>query len=387
MFQKTTAQSKILQLRKRVRVVQGGTSASKTFSIIPFLISYAIDTPGQSISIISESMPHLKRGAIKDFLDIMYMTGKMNDAQWNRTDFKYKFRNGSYIEFFSADQPDRLRGARRDVLFINECNNISFEAYHQLSVRTKKFIYLDYNPAAEFWVHHEVLGDPDTDFVILTYKDNEALDAAIVKQIESAKEKAETSEYWRNWWNVYGLGQVGMIQGVIFPDWKIIQSVPEDARLLGGGLDFGYTNDPTAAIHVYKWNNSYVLDEVLYKTDLTNPDIYKELRFKPAEWIADSAEPKSIEELRRLGLKVEPATKGPDSVLHGIQLLQSANIYMTQSSVNLIKEQRNYCWDKDRQGQTLQKPIDKYSHGLDAVRYFALKNFNHNRGRYSFAKT
>lgn len=386
-FSETTAQKKIALLRKRVRIVQGGTSASKTFSIIPFLITYAIQKKGQVISIVSESMPHLKRGAMKDFIEIMSMTGIYRDAQFNKTESKYKFTNGSYIEFFSADQPDRLRGARRDVLFINECNNIDFESYHQLAVRTKKFIYLDFNPSSEFWVHTELMNDKDSDFVVLTYKDNEALEPSIVSEIEKAKEKAIDSEYWANWWQVYGLGQIGMMQGVVYKDFKIIDELPTDARLLGAGLDFGYSVDPAAGVMVYKYNNSYIADEVLYSTGLTNPDIYNEIyQYHGVLWIADSAEPKSIEELRRFGLKVDPANKGQDSLLHGIQLLQSESIYITKRSLNLIKEMRNYCWDKNRQGETLSKPIDRYNHGLDALRYWALNNLSNPPGIYSFGR-
>lgn len=387
MFRKTTAQTKIAKLRKRVRVVQGGTSASKTFSIIPFLITYAINTPNQVISIVAESMPHLKRGAIKDFLNIMQMTGLYQDSQFNRTDFKYKFQSGSYIEFFSADQPDRLRGARRDVLFVNECNNVSFEAYHQMAIRTAKFIYLDYNPTAEFWVHTELLGDIDTDFVILTYKDNEALDPAIVKEIEKAQEKAKTSEYWNNWWKVYGLGETGLLQGVIFPNWKVIDTLPPEARLICGGLDFGYTNDPSAGVLMYKYNDSYIMDEVVYQTEMVNQDLYHALKEFKTNWIADSAEPKSIEELRRAGLNILPTAKGSDSILYGIQLLQGKNIVVTKRSTNIIKEMRNYSWDKNKQGETLQKPIDRFNHAMDAIRYIALNNFNNNYGKYAFGST
>ena len=211
MLIETTAQKKISKLKKRLRIVQGGTSSSKTFTILPLLIQYAIQKPNSEISVVAESVPHLRRGAVKDFLKIMDWTGNFNHNNFNKSNLIYKFSNGSYIEFFSADMPDKLRGARRDVLFINECNNVSFESYQQLSIRTKNFIYLDYNPTNEFWVHTELKDEPDTDFLILTYKDNEALDKRIVKEIEKNRLKGLTSSYWANWWNVYGLDRKSVV--------------------------------------------------------------------------------------------------------------------------------------------------------------------------------
>jgi len=382
MFIQTTAQAKIAKLKKRVRVVQGGTSSSKTYTIIPMLIDYAVKNPMSEISIVAESIPHLRRGAMKDFIKIMIETGNYIDSHFNKSNLKYNFGNGSYIEFFSADQPDRLRGARRDVLFVNECNNIAFEAYHQLAIRTKKFIYLDYNPTSEFWVHNELVGEDETDFVILTYKDNEALDPAIVKEIEKAREKAKTSSYWDNWWKVYGLGQTGLVQGIIFPDWKIIDTLPKEARLLGAGIDFGYTNDPTTAIGLYKYNDGYILDEWLYKTGLVNREIYNSLYTYRTLFVADSAEPKSIAELQSYGLNVIGANKGADSVNHGIQLLQGEKISVTLRSTNLIKEMRNYSWDKDKFGNQIGKPIDTFNHCIDATRYVATSLIKQNLGRY-----
>lgn len=382
MFQKTTAQNKIAALKKRIRVVQGGTSSSKTYSIIPMLIDYAIKTPLSEISIVAESVPHLRRGAMKDFIKIMIETGNFIDSNFNKSNLVYHFTNGSYIEFFSADMPDKLRGARRDVLFVNECNNISFDSYYQLAIRTKKFIYLDYNPTNEFWVHTELVKDTDTDFIILTYKDNEALDKAIVKEIEKARDKAKTSSYWKNWWLVYGLGQTGLTQGIIFPDFKIIDTIPQEARLLGVGIDFGFTNDPTTAIELYKYNDTYIANEILYKTGLTNNDIYNHLKHINSFFVADSAEPKSIVELQQYGLNIVGANKGADSINFGIQLLQSKNISVTSQSINLIKEQRNYSWDTDKQGKALQKPIDRYNHCCDALRYIATNVINNNTGKY-----
>ena len=373
MLLQTTAQNKIRQLRKRVRIVQGGTSSSKTFTILPLLIQYAMDKPNSEISVVAESIPHLKRGALKDFLKIMQWTDNFNSNNFNKSNLTYKFTNGSYIEFFSADQPDKLRGARRDVLFINECNNITFESYQQLSIRTKKFIYLDYNPTNEFWVHTDLINDSNSDFIILTYKDNEALDPAIVKEIEKAKEKAKTSSYWENWWNVYGLGQLGTLEGVIFENYELIDTIPSEAKLIGYGLDFGYSNDPTALVGVYEYNDKIICDEVIYSTSLLNSDIINLMQHdKRLPIWADSAEPKSIEEIRRSGYNIKAVVKGPDSITFGISVLQQRQMLITKSSVNLIKELRAYSWDTDKTGKKLNKPIDSMNHAIDALRYFAM---------------
>lgn len=384
MFKQTTAQQKIAKLRKRIRIIQGGTSSSKTFSIIPLLITYACDVPNSEISIVSESIPHLKRGAIRDFIKIMEWTNNMNYNNWNKSSLTYTFSNGSFIEFFSADQPDKLRGARRDVLFINECNNIDFESYNQLSIRTRKFIYLDYNPTSEFWVHSELVDKNDVNFIVLTYKDNEALEESIVKEIESAQVKALTSSYWANWWKVYGLGEIGSLEGVIFNNWQQIDTIPSEAKLVGLGLDFGYTNDPTSIIEVYQWNGKRILNEICYRTGMLNKDIVDVL---PNNMIiyADSAEPKSIEEIRRHGKMIKGVTKGKDSIMYGIQIMQSQEYLVTKQSINLIKELRGYIWDTDKNGLKLNKPIDYLNHGLDAVRYHEMETLglNRNFGKYN----
>jgi len=385
MLIKTTAQTKIAKLKKRLRIVQGGTSSSKTFSILPFLIQYAVQCPKSEISVVSESIPHLKRGALKDFLKIMDWTGNMNHNNFNKSNLTYKFSNGSYIEFFSADQPDKLRGARRDILFINECNNVDFESYQQLAIRTKKFIYLDYNPTNEFWVHTELIGSDIADFLILTYKDNEALDNAIVKEIERAKEKAKTSSYWENWWNVYGLGKIGSLEGVIFNNWKTIDTIPSEARLIGYGLDFGYTNDPTAIIEIYKYNNERIVNEICYNKGLSNSQIAKYINTK-LPCYCDSAEPKSIAELRIYGVNAHGVTKGSDSINFGIQIMQEESYLVTTKSLNLINELRKYAWDKDkRTGAKLNKPIDAWNHGIDSFRYHEMETIGlrRNKGRYN----
>jgi len=369
MFQKTTAQTKISKLTKRVRVVRGGTSASKTFSVLPFLIDYAVKNPKQEISIVAETIPHLRRGAMRDFLKIMDLIGMYRDEQFNKSSLTYYFQNGSFIEFFSADNSSKLRGARRDILFVNECNNIDWESYYHLAIRTRKFIYLDYNPVSEFWVDTELLGDSDTDFVVLTYKDNEALDKSIVKEIEKAKEKAKTSAYWENWWRVYGLGEVGSVQGTIFANWQQIDTIPNDARLLGIGLDFGYSVDPTACIGIYKYNDSFILHELIYQKELSNKNIFDLIKSEPTMVICDSAEPKSIAELQSYGLKCMGALKGKDSILHGIQLIQQQKLLVTKHSTNLIKELRSYVWATDRDNKPTGNPIEINNHLMDAMRY------------------
>jgi len=384
MFQTTTAQSKISKLKKRVRIVQGGTSSSKTFSIIPLLIQYAIQTPNSEISVVAESIPHLKRGAVRDFIKIMQWTNNWRDANFNKSNLTYNFSNGSFIEFFSADHPDKLRGARRDILFINECNNIDFESYVQLAIRTKKFIYLDYNPTNEFWVHMELMNEKDTDFIILTYKDNEALDKAIVIEIEKAKVKAETSTYWANWWNVYGLGLIGSLEGVIFNNWKLIDVVPNEAVLLGYGLDFGYTNDPTAIVEIYKHNDQRIVNEICYQKGLSNSQIAKMITTK-LPCYCDSAEPKSIAELKLHGINAYGVTKGADSINYGIQTIQANDYLVTKHSTNLINELRKYSWDKDkRTGEAQNKPIDNFNHAIDSWRYHEMETIglNKNKGEY-----
>lgn len=364
----TTAIRKLQTLKKRKRIIQGGTSAGKTFGIIPILIDIATREPHLEISIVAESIPHLRRGAYKDFEKIMKVTKRWCESRFNRSLFKYTFANGSYIEFFSVDQPDKLRGARRNILYVNEANNISYDAYRQLEIRTDGIIYLDFNPTSEFWCHTEMKDDEDAEWLILTYKDNEALSDTIVKEVEKAREKAKKDPYWANWWKVYGLGQLGSLQGAVIPTWNEIEDIPEEARLLGYGLDFGY-NDPTAIVSLYKWNNSYIFDEVYYKSKVTNRDIAKVLKRSRALVVADCAEPKSIQDIRNQGVKIKASTKGKDSIMYGVNKLNENSILVTQRSSNLIKELRNYVYKTDKSGSSLNIPIDDWNHCIDAMRY------------------
>jgi phage terminase large subunit len=382
---KTSALNKLRELNKRVRIIRGGSSAGKTIGIIAILIDYAIRNKGKEISIVAESIPHLRRGALKDFLNILKGLNRYDDKKFNKSILKYEFSNGSYIEFFSTDQPDKLRGARRTDLFINECNNVSFDSYQQLAVRTSGNIWLDFNPANLFWVDKELIGQQDANFITLTYKDNNSLPESIIKEIEKARDKANTSTYWANWWKVYGLGQIGSLEGVCIPDWKPIDNIPQEARLLCAGLDFGYSVDPSTIIRLYKWNDSYIFDEVLYRKGMLNRDISYFIKQNDIREniYADSAEPKSIQELRNYGHKIFPVTKGRDSIVYGINLINQNEIYVTSKSKNLIKELQGYVWDKDKEGNNLQKPTGLHPDCIDAARYALLMQLkNPNRGKY-----
>lgn len=390
MFIRTTAINKVLKLNKFVRAVQGGTSAGKTYAILPILIDIAAKNPLTEISIVAESIPHLKRGAIKDFKKIMIETGRFVEERYNKSDFKYTFSNGSFIEFFSADTDAKLRGARRDWLYMNECNNLTLHSYTELASRTKRGVYLDWNPTSPFWFHEELQSDPDVDFLIINYKDNEACPQEALNFILKAKEKAEKgSPYWANWYRVYGLGEIGTLEGVIFNNWKQVDIIPEDAELMAFGLDWGFTNDPTAIIGVYRYNGDLYLNEYLYQTRLTNGEIINFIKSRGLQgyFIADSADPKSIQELSNAGLLIEPSKKGSDSIRASIDILQQYNLYITKASLNLIKELRNYQWSKDRNGKTLNVPEDSQNHGIDALRYVALNRLSkfENSGEYIFS--
>lgn len=363
----TGAVVKLSKLKKRIRAVPGGTSAGKTIGILEVLIDLSqSDKKPTLTSIVSESFPHLRRGAMRDFLNIMEESKYYKDALWNKSESIYTFETGSQIEFFSVDQADKVRGARRDRLFINEANNISFEAFEQLEVRTNEFVFLDWNPSNEFWYYNDVKNKrTDVEELTLTYKDNEGLRPEIIESIEARRNR-------KGWWTVYGLGQLGEVEGKIYKDWQIIDFVPFEARLERRGIDFGYSNDPTAIIDVYYYNGGYILDEITYKKGLSNKQIADTIISTEKEClcVADSAEPKSIDEIKLHGVNILPAIKGQGSVSSGIAFVQSQRISVTKRSINLIQEYRNYLWKTDsKTGKILNVPEGGLDHALDAVRY------------------
>lgn len=364
MFAATTATRKLLKLDKRIRIIAGGTSASKTISNLLILINMAqSDKTPTLTSIVSESFPHLKRGAMRDFLNIMQTHGYYEETRWNRTEFIYTFETGSKIEFFSADQPSKTRGPRRDRLFLNEGNNISWEAADQMIVRTRELIIIDYNPTNEFWAYTEIMQNPlmkdKFDFLTLTYKDNEALDPAIVESIESHRIN-------KAWWKVYGLGQLGDIDSKIFTGWQIIDEIPHEARLEVRGGDFGFARDKTAFCDIYYYNGGYIIDEICSRVGFKDTDLANLLLNQPNPnvlTIADSADRQKIQVLGEMGVNIigveKKGSAGQNFTNAAISFVQDQPMSITKRSVNYIKSYRNFMWQTDKD---TGDPIAKYDH-------------------------
>ena len=342
---------------------QGGTSSGKTYAILQLLITIALSSSKSLvISVVSESLPHLKRGAMRDFFKIIEPI--YSPHLHNKTDNIYKLGN-SKIEFFPADDEGKMKGSRRDILFMNEANNIRKSAFDQLEPRTRICTFIDFNPTHHFYAH-DLKDDSGVAFIKSTYRDNHHLEAKIIRSIESRKDKDP------NWWRVYGLGEVGMIEGLVFSNWSTAD-FPDTAYWCG--LDFGYTNDPTALVRIAAIGDDLYIDEMLYRTGLKNPDIARFILAntpKDCPIYADSAEPKSIDEIYAHGVNIYPVFKGKDSITIGLDILHRYNLKVTKRSTNLIKELRNYSYMKDKDGNYRNTPIDLFNHGIDAVRYAAM---------------
>ena len=366
-FTYTSSIRKIRSVKSRKKVIQGGSSAGKTFAILAVLIDKAVKIPHSEISVVSNTVPHLRRGALRDSLKIMKETGRYIDRNYNKTNLTYNFSNGSYIEFFSVEDESKLRGARRHILYINEANNINYEAYQQLAIRTSGDIYVDFNPVARFWAHTEVLNEPDSELLILTYKDNEGLPNTVLHELEDKRIKARTSEYWMNWCRVYLDGEVGKLEGTIFQDYNIIDKIPEDAKLIGYGTDWGFTNDPTTLVALYRYDGKLLIDELLYQKGLMSGDyarMVKQLGLKETIY-ADSAEPRTIAEVKSYGINIQ-AVKKP-RIKESLHMVLEYDIEVTSRSTNLIHEFDHYTWSDKHNNE----PIDGFNHCIDAVRYCA----------------
>jgi phage terminase large subunit len=379
-FQLTTTTKKLARMRKRIRAVSGGTSAGKTISIEQLLIDDAqTDSTPTLTSIVSQSFPHLRKGAMLDFQNIMQQQGYWEDRRWSKTEFTYTFplvdpsrnntivkQEGSKLEFFSGDQSEKVRGPRRDRLFVNEGNTLAPETFRQLLLRTRQYAWVDWNPVAEFYMYTDYIGQrDDLDFIKVTYLDNEALDEATVREIEQLKRNKFA-------WQVYGLGELGEAEGRIYKGWQVVDEIPHEARLERRGLDFGFTNDPAVLVDIYYYNGGYILDEQLYRKGMHNKDIadlINNLDEPGTLVIADSAEPKSIDEIKSYGVNILGAEKGQGSVKAGIDFVQTQKISYTRRSVNLGKSYNNYVYQTDKNGDIINVPDHFWSDGMDAVRY------------------
>ena len=379
-LKQTTALKKICALKKKYKAVRGGQGSSKTFSILMILINHASGKANRNIYVVSAELTKMRETVIKDFVFIMMEAGIYNHDNFLAGTL-YKYPNGSTIKFLGLDKEDVGKGLRSHVVYFNEVNKVNQETFRQMASRSDN-IYLDYNPDAEFYVDTDILTRPDCDFVQLTFKDNEQLKEGERDEILNYYKQGYNEDgtvknkYWANLWQVYGLGNIGNLIGVIFENWKECDEIPKDAEFISYGMDFGFTNDPTTLTAVYRYNNELYLDELLYKTKLTNSDIIKEfetLKIQRHEMIvADSAEPKSIEDIRRAGYRIEGAKKGADSIKNGLDTLLRHPINVTKRSTNLKSELRTYRWATDKDGKQTNVPESGNDHAIDGVRYVAL---------------
>lgn len=350
---------------KRLIVNCGGTSSSKTISILQLLHIIALYSLSPLlISIVSESYPHLARGCIRDFKNVL--GSQFNDESYHKTNHTYTYNNNSIIEFFPADDSSKLRGGRRDILYINECNNVTKAAYDELDVRTRKCTFLDYNPVSEFWAY-ELIDRPETAYIHSTYRDAlHVLPIDVVKSIESRKLDS-------NWFRIYGEGLTGNIEGLVHPTFTTCDNIPAGG-LEVYGLDFGFTNDPTALTRNVIIGDTVYSDQLIYERGLTNSQIARRMeqlgvQKNWSEIYADSSEPKSIAEIHQYGFNIKGALKGSDSVIAGIQKLNQYKRVITKRSIDLIKEMRNYRYITDSDGHITNKPIDDFNHCCDSIRY------------------
>ena len=373
---RTTSLNKIeyiLYLPTFYKVIKGGASAGKTFAILTVLVGYAESYSDSLITVVGLSYPHLKGGAVRDFIKILKETGRFEEARWDKSDRTYTFANGSVIEFKSLDNMS-ARGPRRDVLFVNEANGMTFEVFEELATRTKDFVIIDYNPSAKFWAHEELVEKQaeDTSFLILTYKDNEALSPREVANIESHKPKP--GEGPSNWWTVYGLGQIGSLEGNVYSGWEetTFDHIGQVGKLIRYGLDFGFSNDETALVAVYEMLDGQTgLVELIYEKGLLGSQYAGALKKAGVDpnvlIVADSARPEIIAEIKAAGYRIIGADKAPGSVLRGIDYVSQRQI--VYAGEDLRREYLSYAWRKKRSGEVLDEPQDGNDHLMDAVRY------------------
>tara|TARA_R100000329_G_scaffold35345_2_gene33222 strand:+ start:5905 stop:7074 length:1170 start_codon:yes stop_codon:yes gene_type:complete len=378
----TVVLQKNLNASTRIVVNQGGTRSSKTYSLAQLIILKALQEQGKVYTICRKTLPALKGTAYRDFFNILEEHNLYNPNKHNKSELTYKLNNNE-IEFISVDMPQKIRGRKRHILWLNEANEFSFEDWVQLSLRTTENIYLDFNPSDPYsWIYDNVMNREDCTFIKSTYLDNPFLPNETIKEIERLRDLDS------NYWKIYGLGDMAQPTETIFRQFEIANNVPNEAQLIAIGMDFGYSNDPTAIAEVYKLNNDLYINELIYSKGLTNQDIAQKLRelniTRQTEIIADSAEPKSIEELHRQNFNIKGAKKGADSINMGIDILRRFKLHLTKNSTNALNEFKYYKWLTDKNGHIVNKPAtNQQDHIIDAVRYVALNKLMTNySGQY-----
>lgn len=356
--------------KPRFFVNQGGTSSGKTYTLMQLLIVLSTQKPRAIITVTGQDLPNLKVGAMRDLDNIIHGSQWLMD--WfthNKSDSTWRGKNGALIEFKSYADAQDAKNGKRDYLFVNEANGVPYEVFWQLQIRTRKQVFLDYNPTARFWVHDKIIGRKDCKLIISDHRNNRFLTADEHRKIEEIDDK--------ELWIVYARGLTGQITGLIFTNWDIVDELPplEECKMQGWGMDFGFSNDPTSLVELRLAHGDLWVDEPIHTTGLTNPEIADRCKLngltRKHQIIADCAEPKSIKELQNLGLNVVASAKGKDSILNGIDILKRYRIHLTRRSTGIQGEFKQYKWKVTRDGETTNVPIDNFNHGIDALRYVA----------------
>jgi phage terminase large subunit len=347
--------------------LQGSARSSKTYNTLIWLIVFCLQKPGTRLSIVRATLPALKGSVYVDFIEIMRRMELYDAKRMNKTELTYHLDNGSWIEFFSADSEQKLRGRKRDVLFVNEANELGYAEWQQLKLRTTSLSIIDYNPSFsdEHWINY-VNGEPKTYHFVSTYRDNPFLEQTIVDEIESLREKNPSL------WQIYGLGQQAQVEGLIFTNVETVEAIPPYVRHRYGGVDFGYSNDPTAIVQIGIYQDVIFIDEIAYNTEMLTTDIIrtlKESELLHRRIISESADPRLIQEIYRAGLDIHPVKKYAGSIIAGINKMQEYTIKVTRRSTNVLKEFKNYTYRQDKDGHWRNEPIDIYNHAIDAIRY------------------
>jgi phage terminase large subunit len=372
---------------RKIILLRGGSRSSKSYSAVQYLIVKAIEEAGTVISIVRKSFPSLRISTLRDFKSIMNGLGLWEESSYLATEKAYRFDNGSMIEFLSIDDAEKRKGTKRDYLFIDEANELNYEDFFQLFIRTTNKTILAYNPSfsKRSWIYTQVAIHPEAEEFVSTYRDNPFLDESIVKEIERLKEISPS------YYKVYGEGEFGMTEGLVFDNVNTIDDIPEEAKLLGIGFDAGYTNDPSCIVAMFKSGEDVIYDEIVYKKGMLTNEIADYLKgayeyYGRTEIWIDSSEPRLRDELFRYGLNIKSVTKGPNSIVNGIDLMKQHRILLTKRSSNLVNEFFSYSWKKDKGGEATNEPEDFNNHGVDACRYVTMMTMSkkqQSRGTYN----